>query len=119
MAESLQSANRKSEGAFRVESQRRGDHALVRLSGELDLSGVERLEGELERLSDESHLVLDLTRLSFIDSSGLRALLAAWGRSQQDGHSLTIVRGPDDVHRIFELTGMDAVLPIRERIPDR
>jgi anti-sigma B factor antagonist len=84
---------------------------LVRLSGELDLSTVPILDRRLREALDDGgrRLVIDLRGLEFMDSTGLTMLLR-WGRgAQQDGYELELVRGDARVHRLFELTGLDAV----------
>jgi anti-anti-sigma factor len=48
--------------------------------------------------------VLDLRQLSFMDSSGLRLILAWDAHARRDGHDFGLVRGDDSVHRVFELT---------------
>jgi len=47
---------------------------LVALAGELDLTNVDDLEGELERVTNGNQLVLDLNRLVFVDSAALHRL---------------------------------------------
>jgi anti-anti-sigma factor len=52
-----------------------------------------------------SLIVLDLSDLSFIDSSGLRVLLLADGRARESGRELVLTRSTDAVQRVFEMTG--------------
>ena len=95
-------------GFLEVRSERDdGDHVIV-LAGELDLEGAERVNQELLRAeaTDARRIVLDLSNLEFIDSSGIRLILAADARSRSDGDRLVLVRGPRPVHRVFELTGV-------------
>jgi anti-anti-sigma factor len=81
----------------------------VALRGELDISSVERVEQELRRVEEKSPstLVLDLRPLRFIDSTGLRLVLAADLRARRAGRRLVIVRGPDTVHRVFRIALLD------------
>ena len=78
----------------------------VALTGELDISEVEQVDKALREV--EGHrpalLVLDLRLLQFIDSSGLRLILAADARAREAGRRLAIIRGPDPVHRVFQIT---------------
>ena len=81
----------------------------VALSGELDLSSALTFEEELRRIESEVQprvLVLDLRTLKFLDSTGLRLILAAHARAMKRGGRLTIVQGSDAVKRIFRLTGV-------------
>jgi anti-anti-sigma factor len=83
--------------------------AIVTPRGELDLSGAAVLEPELERLVDEpglTTLVLDLSRLDFMDSSGLRLVVVASTRAREAGRRFVLVRGDEQVHRVFEITRM-------------
>jgi anti-anti-sigma factor len=94
---------------FAFETSERRAHALVTLQGELDLPATAALEPELERLADEPGIevvTLDLRGLEFLDSSGLRLLLIADRRLRWGGRRLILVRGPQPVQRIFEITRM-------------
>ena len=101
-------------------SQERAGVHLVRLDGEMDLSNARDLEDELIRIegTSASRIVLDLTRLEFIDSTGLAVLMRADSRSANDGHSLDLTRPPSDVMRILGLCGLDEQLPFVERSQD-
>jgi anti-anti-sigma factor len=59
-------------------------------------------------------LVLDLRPLRFIDSTGLRLVLAADLRARRDGRRLVIVRGPETVHRVFRIALLDRRLDFVE-----
>lgn len=100
-------------GGLVVRSERTGDTQVIRLVGELDLDGAPRLEEELRNAEagDAATIVVDLGELEFIDSTGLRMLVVASDRVG-DGR-LSILRGPDQVHRVFELTALADKLPFR------
>jgi anti-anti-sigma factor len=86
-----------------------GDVAVITLTGELDVSGSALLEQEIERvLADHEPraLVLDLSPLDFMDSTGLRMVVLADARSREQARRFALVRGNDDVHRVFEITRM-------------
>ena len=81
----------------------------LRLLGELDLGSAKELEAALrdaEAQASES-VVVDLSRLDFIDSTGLSALVAADRRLRETGLRLALVPGPRPVQRVFEITGLD------------
>jgi anti-anti-sigma factor len=92
-----------------VTTQDSGGHVTVSLKGELDLSSVGKVEEELERVEKDgpSVLVLDLSQLSFLDSTGLRAVVTADERARSNGRRLVIVRGPDPVQRVFAITRLE------------
>jgi anti-sigma B factor antagonist len=86
-----------------------GDVAVVALTGELDVAGSALLENELSRIiadHEPAGIVLDLSGLDFMDSTGLRLVVLADERAQAEGWSLTLVRGQPDVHRVFVITRM-------------
>ncbi len=92
-----------------VTTQDSGGHVTVSLKGELDLSSVGKVEEELERAEKDGPalLVLDLSQLSFLDSTGLRAVVTADERARSNGRRLVIVRGPDPVQRVFAITRLE------------
>jgi anti-anti-sigma factor len=86
---------------------------LLELSGELDLSVADVLEGEVRRAEKNARvLVIDLSGLRFIDSSGIAVLVHALQRSGNGaGAELRLLRGPPGVERIIELAGLREHLP--------
>lgn len=76
------------------------------LQGELDLEHAASFDDELSAaLADASTVLVDLAALDFMDSSGIHVLMAARERAQATGTRLLLVRPPERVHRLFELTG--------------
>lgn len=81
--------------------------------GALDIATVPILDAQLRELRDSGfrRLVVDLRRLAFIDSTGLRLLLAYDADARQDGFAFTLIPGSPKVQRVFELTKTLDVLP--------
>jgi anti-anti-sigma factor len=98
---------------LRCEVVREGDAARVVVSGALDLATVPILEAELADLRHAGvrRLVLDLSGLGFMDSTGLRCILERDAEARRDGFSIALVAGPPAVQRVFEVTGTAARLP--------
>lgn len=92
----------------------------VVLKGELDLASAEQLTETLRPVeaSAPPTLVLDLRQLEFMDSTGLRALLAANGRAGDRGGKLVVVRGPEEVDRVLRITRMDHHLELVDEPPE-
>jgi stage II sporulation protein AA (anti-sigma F factor antagonist) len=90
---------------------RRVDHPLgvvLTLGGELDLATVALLHEQLDRaMRGRRAVVIDLSGLQFIDSSGLHVLMRAERELRAAGGQLVLVYGSRAVHRVFELTGLD------------
>jgi anti-sigma B factor antagonist len=103
-------------GFLEVRSEREGDTHVIALSGELDIDGVKRVREALHAAesSDALEVVLDLTDLAFIDSSGIQLVVEADTRSRADGNRLRLLRGPENVHRVFVLTDLADRLPFAD-----
>ena len=86
-----------------------GDVAVVSLTGELDVAGSSLLEHELERIHADhtpNAVVLDLSGLDFMDSTGLRLVVLADNQAREQARRFALVRGKADVQRVFEITRM-------------
>ncbi len=86
---------------------------VVAVYGELDLSTVAEVARELLRAeaSSATEIVVDLSALHFMDSTGIRLLCEAHARSRADGDRLRLLRGPGEVQRALEICGLDRQLP--------
>jgi anti-anti-sigma factor len=104
---------------FDVHSELRGDSATLRLFGELDMATMPELEDVLAAMLSRGvrRLIVDLSQLGFIDSSGLRLLIALADRAGAEGWTLGLVRPAEHVRTVFEVTGADEKLPFLEDPP--
>jgi anti-anti-sigma factor len=100
--------------SFAVERCRLSDGAVVlRLRGELDLATVSELSEQLGRAEhDASVVVVDLSGLEFMDSTGVSVLANTDRRARERGRRFVVVRGGRQVQRVLELTGLDRCLEI-------
>jgi anti-sigma B factor antagonist len=98
-------------GLLTIRSEPQKDH-LVSLHGELDGATAKGLEAEFIRIetTSVSRIVLDLSELEFIDSTGMAVILRADTRAKNDGHLLRVLRPDGQVRRVFELSGLDELL---------
>jgi anti-sigma B factor antagonist len=100
---------------FTIETSQEAGRLVVRPCGELDLATAPDLEElVLGRLADRRPVVLDLRGLSFMDSSGVRVLVAAHARASDGGGELTIVRPEPGgaVDRVLEISGVVRALQL-------
>jgi anti-anti-sigma factor len=100
---------------FSISAEDRDRRAHLTLRGELDLSTAPELEQLVnERLDGGQEVVVDLRALEFMDSSGIRVLVAAHARAGRNGTRLFVVRpGPGTaVAKIVEVSGLDGELNI-------
>jgi anti-sigma B factor antagonist len=94
-----------------------GERVTLALSGELDLETAGAVEVAVRDAlaRDPAAITIDLRGVVFMDSTGLRTLITVSRCTSQAGLDLEIVRGPDNVHRVFEVTGMSGRLPLVDR----
>jgi anti-sigma B factor antagonist len=102
------------EGNLSIDVSREGERVVLSLNGELDLASVPLLESEVENatLDSPATIVLDLRKLEFIDSTGLRVILSLDKRSTERGVTFAIVRGSQQVQRLMSMTRVDEHLRI-------
>ena len=101
---------------FEVAVSHEGTVRSIGLIGEFDLEALPEVGDVLSAsLSDGSSAVqIDLQGLTFLDSSGIRALFMALRESETAGTTLTIIPGPPNVQRVFEVAGLLDVLPFKD-----
>jgi anti-sigma B factor antagonist len=109
------------EGDSRVElsvSKHGGDAVpVVGVSGEVDVYAAPALrEGLTELLEDGRSVVVDLTEVGFLDSTGLGALVAARTAAAEHGASLPLVCTHQRILKLFTITGLDGVFNIYDSV---
>ena len=97
-----------------LETREEGGAVRIAVAGELDLSSALTFDEEVRRAEDRrpETLVLDLRRLRFMDSTGLRLIMSAQSRARKRGWRLAIVQGSDPIRRLFRLAGVHRRLDI-------
>jgi anti-anti-sigma factor len=99
---------------FSVSRRREGDAIVVAPAGEIDLATIDELQAAVDAAAMEADgVVLDLREVTFIDSAGLRLVV----QSARAIEAFSVVRGPQEVQRLFDLVGLDARLTILDRPP--
>ena len=94
------------------------DHARrVVLSGEIDLSAHDVLRDTFsqELAGSAEAVIVDLSAVTFLDSTGINALLTGHKEAEAAGKKFIIVPGPKQVMHTLEVTGVDAVLDLSGR----
>ncbi len=102
---------------FRCDVQPERDAVRVFALGALDMATVSVLDTQLAELREAGfrRFILDLSRLEFMDSTGLRLILETGAAARSDGFSIEVVPGPPAVQRVFETTGTLNVVPFAHR----
>ncbi len=99
------------------ERQHRGGFEVVAISGEVDLTVAGRLGRDLVGLLQQGHdTAVDLSRVTFLDSSGLRELLRARREAEDRGRSFVVLAPSAICTRVFSVTGVRDDFDIRDAI---
>jgi anti-sigma B factor antagonist len=87
--------------------------SIVALAGELDLSTIGRMQAPLfEQLSQRPAVVVDLTRLSFIDSTGIGILIKGYQMCSNGSRMHVVIGHGSQIDRVFRIAGLDRSLPL-------
>jgi anti-sigma B factor antagonist len=102
-----------------VSTASQGGHAVVTVTGELDLYTAPRLQTALaELLRDQiGRIVVDMSGIEFCDSTGMNVLLAAMKRNKERGGTLELAAPRPAVRRILQVTGLDTVFTVVDAVP--
>jgi anti-sigma B factor antagonist len=101
---------------FEAVVSQEGSVRTIALNGECDLQAFPDIDELITNSLSKgfSCVRIDLRGLTFIDSSGIRAVVLAVERSKQERTRVSIIRGPRNVMRVFELVGLLERLPFEE-----
>lgn len=101
------------DGRLSIDAQIDAATSTLTLAGEVDPHTTEQLDAAIdEALDSSSRLVLDLGGVTFIDSAGLRSLIRAHRRTEQDGGSLVLRSPRPSTLRVLEITGLTDELTV-------
>jgi anti-sigma B factor antagonist len=98
-----------------------GQGMILKVGGEVDLATAPQLHAKLVDLvevGEAGSVIVDLTPVAFMDSTGLGVLLAAHKRVRARGRSIGLVSPGGPVLRVLRLTGLDKVLPIHSSLAE-
>jgi anti-sigma B factor antagonist len=99
--------------SFEIHSELEAGSGRLTIVGELDMATVPQLEEQVQALLAHTpgELIIDLGKLRFIDSSGLRLLIILQDRATAEGWRLGLLRPSGQVLEILALTGANENLP--------
>jgi anti-anti-sigma factor len=108
------------ESTFELESSRRPGAAVLTLRGELDIASAPVLvEGALRCIGQgHDRLVLDLAEVTFLDSSGINAIVRVLRSAEAHGGRLALARPTRQARRVFELTSFDRFVAVRDTVAE-
>jgi anti-sigma B factor antagonist len=97
-----------------------GANLVLSIDGELDISTIPLLEQQIEAThASPTPLTLDLSGLTFMDSSGLRLLIELNERARREAWKLAFVPSRhESANLVLRITGADAALPFTDEVPE-
>jgi anti-sigma B factor antagonist len=103
-------------GMLEISKQHSTDRYVVAVSGELDIATAAPVEQALQRAeaTDARSVIFDLSRLDFMDASGVALLVRANARSRADSNRLIVMRPPRHVMRVLVLSAIAHTLPFAD-----
>ena len=106
--------------SVQVEELADGRWTVVRVAGELDIASAPALREKVIAALTEGHVhvVLDLTDVAFLDSTGLGVIVGLLKRARTLGGDLRLVCPGDGVRRVFEITALDRTLPLARTVEE-
>jgi anti-sigma B factor antagonist len=93
---------------------------VLAVTGELDVATAPRLRQEAVRLSTagQHRLVIDLSGVGFLDSTGLGVIVGVLKRMRTHGGELVLAAAEPQVRKVFEITRMTDILPIHDSVDE-
>ncbi len=103
-----------------VTSRESGDRTVVEVRGEIDVYTAPVLREELTSLVDRqrTNLVVDLTQVSFMDSTGLGVLVGGLKKVRTLGGDLSLVIDQETILKVFRITALTQVFSIHSTLED-
>lgn len=104
---------------FGIDAEKRGDKiGIIRLNGEVDVYTSPRVRAAmLEHLEQGcKYLIIDLTQVDYLDSSGLGILVAGLKRSRESGGEVFLVSPKPRIQHVLEVTGLQKVFTILDSV---
>jgi anti-sigma B factor antagonist len=97
-----------------------GERAVLDVTGEVDVYSAPELKDRLTEMLNaaEPSLIVNLSEVSFLDSTGIGTLVAGLNRAVQFGGTLTLVCDHERILKLFRITGLDSVFAIRSTVED-
>lgn len=97
-----------------------GDVPIVAVTGEVDVYSAPALKDQITELlqAGTNTLIIDLTGVAFLDSTGLGALVEARAATSEAGGALPLVCSQERILKLFTITGLDAVFTIHPDVDE-
>ncbi len=97
-----------------------GKYLIISLRGELDVESSQEMKSEVRKLisSEAPNVVIDLTNVNYVDSSGLGTLIALQKDARFNGGSLSIVGASQQIRRVMKMTNLDKLFELYDKLDE-
>jgi anti-sigma B factor antagonist len=97
---------------------RKSKSIVLKLNGKLNATAVNALKGKVDSLMEQNKklLVLDMSQIEFVDSSGLGCLVACFRKASKLGGDIKLAKVQDSVKSLFELTRLHRLFEIHDDV---
>lgn len=104
---------------MQLEKHMQGDVTVIALDGTLDSSTAPQVQQNLvELMQERAQILLDLSRMSFMSSAGLRVLLLVYRHAEQIGSRLALASVPSDTYDVMSATGFLDFFTVAKTVDD-
>jgi anti-sigma B factor antagonist len=99
---------------LKVSTRSQGDHAIMSVTGEIDLYTAPGLQKELMTAlgGDQVKLIVDMSGVDFCDSTGMNVLLAAHRYAREHGGELQLASPGSATRKVLQVTGLESVFTV-------
>ena len=82
------------------------------LIGEIDISNAQDFKKQLDAAINETkqNVAIDLSKLDYIDSTGLGVIIGAYGAMKEEGFTIKVLNPKDNVKKLLNISGLDKIL---------
>lgn len=99
---------------MQIDHEKQGQSLILRLGGRLETSTAPELQEIVENMPDDiAELQIDMEKLEYVSSAGLRVLLAASKKMKVKRGTMSVHHVNEEVMEVFEITGFKEILDIR------
>lgn len=99
---------------LRLRTYQLEDTSVVEVGGEVELSNAAQLRADLRTACEQQpcHVIVDMSEVTFIDSTGIGVLVGALKRTREHQGTFALICPQPRVRRVFEITGLLQALPL-------
>jgi len=102
-----------------IKKRNEGGYSIISLVGEVDLHFSPKAREEiLKTLKNKENMLVDLSEVSYIDSSGIASLVEGYQMSKKSGQSFGLLSVSNAAMQVLKLARLDSVFPIYDSVDD-